>query len=81
MSKSSLPQSGVKQDASRQPSRLVVHECGCFVEYVTDRHGEYPLSVEGCAVNAEITRLLKEGELSDAAYLAAIKGHRGQEVG
>lgn len=73
-----------QSSATRAPSgqsRLALHECGCSVEYVTDRHGEYPLSVEGCAVNDEITRLLMSGELSDRAYLAAIKGHRGEEIG
>jgi len=62
-------------------TRKAVHECGCVVEYVRDRLGEYPLSVEGCALNDEITEQLRSGELSDGAYLVAIKGHRGQENG
>jgi hypothetical protein len=62
------------------PTRLVLHECGCLVDYVTDRHGEYPLSVEGCSLNEQVTERLLAGEISDHAYLVAIKGHRGQVV-
>jgi hypothetical protein len=61
-------------------ARLAVHECGCMVEYVTDRHGEYPLSVQGCSINEQITAQLRSGELGTTAYLAAIKGHRGEEL-
>jgi len=51
------------------------------VEYATDKHGEYPLVVEGCALNDEITTRLRSGDLSGPAYLVAVKGHRGQEIG
>jgi hypothetical protein len=61
-------------------ARLVVHECGCFIENVTDKHGEYPLAVEGCPLNDKITEQLRSGELSDQAYLFAIKNHRGREI-
>jgi hypothetical protein len=51
-----------------------------MVEYVRDRLGEYPQSVEGCPLNERITARLRSGELIDTAYLAAIKGHSGKEI-
>ena len=61
-------------------ARYALHECGCLVAYATDKHGEYPLSVEGCALNDRITAYLRSGRISDPVYLTAIKGHRGREV-
>jgi hypothetical protein len=70
----------MQHQSSATRARHAEHECGCLIEYVTDRLGEYPQSVEGCSINEQITARLLSGELSDSAYLVAIKGHRGREL-
>jgi hypothetical protein len=70
----------MQHQSSAVSARYAEHECGCLIEYVTDRLGEYPQSVEGCPLNEQITEQLRSGAISDSLYLAEIKGHRGEEI-
>jgi hypothetical protein len=77
LSRLSLPRSGVKHEV-----RLAVHECGCVVEYATDRHGEYPLEINGCAVNDRMFEEFladRDGE-RNTDFVSRVKAHRGREI-
>jgi hypothetical protein len=66
------------------PVRLVVHECGCVVSYAADRHGEYPVEVNGCSVNDEMFEaflaLPKEQRDRNIDFVTRVKAHRGAEI-
>jgi hypothetical protein len=65
-------------------TRLAVHECGCVVEYVRDRLGEYPQEVNGCVENDELFErylsLPQRERPTASAFVALVKEHRGGEV-
>ena len=68
--------------ATNRQSRTAIHECGCVVEYVTDRHGEYPVEVNGCPVNDAMFEAFladRHGERS-VDFVARVKAHRGREI-
>lgn len=68
------------QSRQSQPTRTAEHWCGCIVEYATDHHGEYPLSVEGCATNGKLAVSVRSGLISTESYLRNVKSHRGMEI-
>ncbi len=74
----------MEQKIDRATTRTATHECGCVVEYATDRHGEYPLAVEGCDHNEALFDEFLGREFRDernSDFVARVQAHRGKEVG
>jgi hypothetical protein len=71
-----------KSSAFAHDTRTAIHECGCVVEYATDRHGEYPVEVNGCATNDAMFEayLADPGSESNIDFVTRVKAHRGREI-